>query len=94
MNKYVIDKQGDSMKLLVTLSLLTFSTLSFAFTKAEINKQLAEMKAKGLFDEKAIEAAQKHLNGMSDSEIKSLSNKAKQKLNDPEIQKKLKELKQ
>jgi vacuolar-type H+-ATPase subunit I/STV1 len=67
------------------------STVSFAQSKADINNMLQKLKAKGMFSEKDIEAAEKQLNSMSDKDVDSLVKKGQQKLNDPEIKKKLEE---
>jgi len=79
------------MKLLLILGLMLTSTISFAQSKADINNMLQKLKAKGMFSEKDIEAAQKQLNSMSDKDVDSLVKKGQQKLNDPEIKKKLEE---
>jgi len=80
------------MKLLLVLGLMLTSTVSFAQSKADINNMLQKLKAKGMFTEKDIEAAQKQLNSMSDKDVDSLVKKGKQKLNDPKIKKQLEEL--
>lgn len=80
------------MKILLILGLMLTSTVSFAQSKADINNMLQKLKAKGMFSEKDIEAAQKQLNSMSDKDVDSLVKKGQQKLNDPEIKKKLEEL--
>ena len=79
------------MKLLLILGLMLTSTVSFAQSKADINNMLQKLKAKGMFTEKDIEAAQKQLNSMSDKDVDSLVKKGQEKLNDPEIKKKLEE---
>jgi hypothetical protein len=79
------------MKLLLILGLMLTSTVSFAQSKADINNMLQKLKAKGMFSEKDIEAAEKQLNSMSDKDVDSLVKKGQQKLNDPEIKKKLEE---
>ena len=80
------------MKLLLILGLMLTSTISFAQSKSDINNMLQKLKAKGMFSEKDIEAAEKQLNSMSDKDVDSLVKKGQQKLNDPEIKKKLEEL--
>ena len=82
------------MKLLLVLGLMLTSTVSFAQSKSDINDMLQKLKAKGMFSEKDIEAAEKQLNSMSDKDVDSLVKKGQQKLNDPEIKKKLEEYNQ
>ena len=82
------------MKLLITLGLLCFSGLSLAQSKQEVSDMLKQLKAKGVFSEEQVKAAEKQLNGMSDSQFNGMIQKGKQKINDPEIQKKLRELQQ
>ena len=82
------------MKLLLVLGLMLTSTVSFAQSKADINNMLQKLKSKGMFSEKDIEAAEKQLNSMSDKDVDSLVKKGQQKLNDPEIKKKLEEYNQ
>ena len=79
------------MKILLILGLMLTSTVSFAQSKADINNMLQKLKAKGMFTEKDIEAAEKQLNSMSDKDVDSLVKKGQQKLNDPAIKKKLEE---
>jgi len=79
------------MKLLLVLGLMLTSTVSFAQSKADINNMLQKLKAKGMFTEKDIEAAEKQLNSMSDKDVDSLVKKGQEKLNDPKIKKQLEE---
>lgn len=81
------------MKLFLLAAALITSPLVFSQDKAEINAVLEKLKAQGVFSESDVKAAQKQLNGMSDNEVNSLVKKGKEKINDPNIQKKLKEFK-
>lgn len=82
------------MKYLLVLSMACFSSLSFSQSKAEVSGMLKQLKAKGVFSEEQVKAAEAQLNGMSESQFQGMIQKGKQKINDPEIQKKLRELQQ
>jgi hypothetical protein len=79
------------MKILILISLLSVSL--FAQTKADLNKMLGQLKAQGVFTEEQIEAAKIQLQSMDQKDMDKLIQAGKAQMNNPEIQKKLKELK-
>jgi hypothetical protein len=82
------------MKILIIIALMGISTLTLAQSKSDISSMLDKLKASGTFSDKDIAAAKAKLDAMSDKDVDSLVEKGKEKLNDPKIQDKLKELKQ
>lgn len=81
------------MKILVVVISLIISSMSFAQSKADMAKMLKQFKSNGMFTPEQIKAAEAELNKMSDDDLAKIKAKAAQKMNDPEVQKKLQELK-
>lgn len=82
------------MKLFLLLSLLLLPVVGYSQTKAEVAGMLGQLKAKGIFTDEQIKQAEAELKKMDEKDFKKLMEIGKQKINDPEIQKKLKELQQ
>lgn len=80
------------MKITILLALFSFSL--FAQTKEDINKMLEQMKSKGIFTEAQIKEAGTMLKKMDQKDMNKLIEAGKAQMNNPEIQKKLKELQQ
>jgi len=80
------------MKIILITALLLFSFSALALSKAEIKQSLDQMKKTGMFTEEQISAAEKQLMGMSEADVKALSEKGKEAAKDPEMQKKAKSL--
>jgi hypothetical protein len=78
------------MKILILISL--FSVSLFAQTKADLNRMLGQLKAQGVFTEEQIEAARAQLQSMDQKDMDKLIQAGKAQMNNPEIQKKLKEI--
>ncbi len=64
----------------------------FAQTKADLNKMLEQMKSQGVFTEEQIDAARAQLQNMNQQDMDKLIEAGKAQMNNPEIQKKLKEV--
>ena len=81
------------MKVFLITALLFCSFKTFTQTRSDLNKVLVEIKKSGKFSDKEMKKVQKELDNLSDSQIKSLRDKAQESLSRPEVQKKIKSLK-
>ena len=81
------------MKVVLIVLSLMLSSASFGQSKAEMAQMLKQFKANGMFSEEQLKAAEAQLNKMSDDDLNKLKAQAAQKMNDPEVQKKLQEMK-
>lgn len=77
--------------MLIVLSLM-ISTVTFAQSKEDVADMLKQFKEKGMFTDAQLAAAQEQLNKMSDDDLNNIKAKAANKMNDSDIQKKIKEL--
>lgn len=80
------------MKYILMVLVLMFSTVAFSQSKADMQQMLKKFKEQGMFSEEQLKAAEAQLNQMSDKDLDALKAKAKAKMNDPEIQKKLQQI--
>ena len=80
------------MKTFLILFTLVFSVSGFCTSKAEVKMALEQMKQTGMFTPEQIAEAEKRLNAMSDEEMKALAAEGQKKAQDPEIQKKMREM--
>ena len=78
------------MKSFIFALVLVFSTLCFAQTgsvsKADIEKSLKQMEASGMFTPAQVQAARVQLEGMTDTQVNTLSQQAHAKASDPAVQ--------
>ena len=80
------------MKKLLLLLTLFCTQIAFGVSDAEINKSLDQMEKSGMFTKEQLKAARDKLNSMSAQEKQAMVEEGKKKLNDPEIQRKAKEM--
>ena len=80
------------MKILFVLMILLFSLSALALSKEEIQQSLDQMKKTGMFTEAQISAAEKQLLGMSEEDIKALSDKGMEAAKDPKMQERAKKI--
>ena len=76
------------MRVLFLSCLLCFSGHVLSQSQQEVSDALDKMKSSGMFTAAQIEAAKKQLMGMDKAKYNSLLNSAKEKANDPAVQKK------
>lgn len=80
------------MKILLILLTLSFSPQAFCLTAEDIQKSLKQMEESGMFSKEQLKAASDKLNSMTPEEREALIKQGKEKVNDPEVQKKAKEM--
>ena len=74
-------------------SILVFSSVAFSQSKSEIDHYLVKLKGSGMLSEQQVELARKELANMNDQNLKKLVKKGMQAKSDPEILKKVNQLK-